>query len=204
MKQNDNVIQFPKEQALRVRLRERGNQQKAVLALSILSVLMLSVLSNQWVTRAERSVGGGRSIASIGAPAGSQVSDIKWEHELASQLSKSKDLHAHFAVKPSLRDELVFGALEGRYGVQLAQGHVASIQFVDEQNGQEPLLVKDRADFLNRYRSVFALEFSQAGFVSASNGVETWNLVAGDKTIVGQAKFTLDNQGRMTAFSITR
>ena len=44
MKQ-DNVIQFPKEQAVRVRLRERGMQQKAVLALSILSVLMLSVRS---------------------------------------------------------------------------------------------------------------------------------------------------------------
>lgn len=203
MKTN-NVIQFPKDQAVRVRLRERGSQQKAVLALSILSVLMLSVLSNQWVTRAETPVSGGRTIASIGSPGGSQASDIKWEHELASQLSKSKDLQAHLAVKPSLRDELVFGALEGRYGVHLQQGRVEALQFVNEQNGQQPLLVKDRAEFLSKYRPVFALEFSQAGFVSSANGEEVWNLVAGDKTIVGQAKFTLDADGRMTALTIAR
>lgn len=200
MKQ-DNVIQFPKEQAVRVRLRERGTQQKAVLALSILSVLMLSVLTNQWLTRAESGAGNSRTIASLGSS--SMVSDVKWEHELARQLSQSKGLAAHFAVKPSLRDQMVFGELEGRYGVHVKDGRVESVEFTGQQ-GSSPLSIGDRTQFLTKYRSVFALDYSQVGLSSSQNGEEVYNLMGSDRTIVGRAKLMLDAEGRLTGLTLAR
>jgi hypothetical protein len=202
MKKN-NVLQFPKEQVVRVKLRERAAHQKAVLALSILSVLMLSVLTNQWLTRPEganASLMGNRGIASI-RPL-SAASDIKWEHNLAQELSKSSGMPAHLAVKPSLRDELIFGSLEGRYGMKVSNGLVESLEFIN--NGDEALVLKDRAAFLKTYRNVFAIEYADAGLVGVKDGFEVWNLVGSDRTIVGQAHFKLDDKERMTSLSIAR
>lgn len=196
----DNVIQFPKDQAVRVRLRDRGTQQKAVLALSILSVLMLSVLTNQWLARSEVNAGAGRNIASFGASG--LVSDVKWEHELARQLSQSKGMAAHFAVKPSLRDELVFGQLEGRYGVRMKDGRIEAVEFAG-RDGSMPLAL-NRGELLSKYRSIFAFEFDRAGLSSFQNGEEVWNLMSSDQTIVGKAKFTLDAEGRLTGLSLVR
>lgn len=199
---NDNVIQFPKEQAIRVRLRERNTRQKSVLALSILSVLMLSVLSNQWLTRTNDQVHS-RGIASVG-PAAS-VSDVKWEHELASQLSNGKGVTGNMAERPSLRDELVFGDLEGRYGVRIKDGRVESLEYTAaNREGETALELKDRSAFLMKYRSVLAVNFAQAGLASKADGQEVWNLLGSDKTIVGTAKFSMDASGRVTAITLAQ
>lgn len=198
---NDNVIPFPKEQAVRVRVRERHTHQKAVLALSILSVLMLSVLSNQWLTRPTSSTNS-RSIASVGSV--SSVADVKWEHELARELSRSKGVGAHLAEKPSLRDELVFGELEGRYGVRMKDGRVESIEYSTARDGETPLVLKDRAAFLMKYRSLLSVDYDQAGLVGSADGQETWNLLGDGRTIVGQAKFQLDAEGRVLSVTLSQ
>lgn len=201
MKTN-NVLQFPKEKIARQRRRDRVGQQKAVLALSILSVLILTVLSNQWITRPETSQGNGRTIASIG-PMDGGGANVRWEHELANQLSKSQGLAAHLGVKPSLRDELVFGALEGRYGVRMKEGRVETIEFA-ARDGEQPLVLKDRGAFLTKFGSVFAVSYVDAGLAEKSDSEEVWNLMSEDRTIVGRAVFRLDQQGRVSALSLNR
>lgn len=194
---SDNVIQFPKEQAVRVRLQERNTQRRSVLALSILSVLMLSVISNQWLTKSSEQTRS-RGIASIGEVA---VSNVKWEHELANTLSNAKGLSGTLAERVSLRDELVFGELEGRYGVRIKDGRVESLEYTARE-GETALNLKNRAAFLMKYRSVLSVSFDQAGLASSAPGVETWNLMTSDKTIVGTAKFTLDNSGNVTSINL--
>lgn len=199
----DNVIQFPKEQTRRISLRQKHMQSRAWLALSILSVLILTVFMNQWMIRPEIVVvpQGGRGLASIDSARVAQ--DIKWEHELAQALSSAQGKPARFAVKPTLRDELIFGYLEGKYGMKIAEGRIESLEFIDAQAGDQPLVVRDRALFLNRYKDVFALDFAQISAAGSESGVETYNLVAEDKTIVGKAQFQLDDDGRLMSLKFT-
>lgn len=197
---NDNVIQFPKEQVVRVRLQERNSQRRSVLALSILSVLMLSVISNQWLMRSSEQAHS-RGIASVGGA--TAVSDVKWEHELANSLSTAKGVSGNLAERPSLRDELVFGELEGRYGVRVKDGRVEALEYTSRE-GETALELKDRAAFLMKYRPVLSVNFSQAGLASSAQGVETWNLMGSDKTIVGTAKFSMDSSGRVTSIVLNQ
>lgn len=196
---NDNVIQFPKEQAVRVRLQERNTQRRSVLALSILSVLMLSVISNQWLTKSSEQAHS-RGIASVGEVT---ISNVKWEHELANTLSSAKGVSGNMAERPSLRDELVFGELEGRYGVRIKDGRVESLEYTARE-GESALGLKDRSAFLMKYRSVLAVNFDQAGLASSAPGTETWNLMNSDKTIVGTAKFSLDQSGNVTSINLNQ
>lgn len=202
MKQQGQVIPFPKDQTVRVRLHDRKQNQKALLGLSIVSILMMSVFLNQWVTKPDSGFQrGGRSIASL-HPNTNTVAEIKWEHEVARQLASSHELRANLAEKPSLRDELVFGTLEGRYGMKIKDGRVESLEFVGSTSGDEPLIVKDRAAFLRKYSSVFATDFQDVGLASAHDSTETWNLVDSSRTIVGQARLELDSRGRLKALNL--
>lgn len=201
MKKENNVIQFPKEPSNRIHLRERQSNQKAMLALSILSVLMMSVFLNQWLTRPQDAMTQGRGIASF-SPMNSMV-DIKWEHEMARQLGQSGDLTtSKLAERPSLQDELIFGSLEGRYGMKVSDGRIQSIDYIGTD---KPLIIPDRGFFLRRYRNAFATAFADVGpAVSTEQGQEVWNLLGDDQTIVGHALFRLDGEGRLTSLTISR
>lgn len=198
MKKKDNVIPFPKEQTTRARLRERASHQKAVMALSILSILMVSVLSNQWLTKPQQE-SAGRGIASFSSL--SPQSDLKWEHRMARELSEAKGLEAHLAERPSLREELVFGALGGRYALRTRDEKIVSIEYIQNGRWTGPIAVKDRAALLSQYRDVFAVSFNEVGRVSQSDNAEVWSLIAADKTIVGSAKVQMDAEGRLVSLT---
>ncbi|MBX2987076.1 MAG: hypothetical protein KF802_04180 [Bdellovibrionaceae bacterium] len=206
MNKKSNVLQFPKEQSTRVRVHERARgRHRAVLAMSILSILMMSVLSNQWLTRPETSGhSGGRGIASFSPT--DVKSEINWEHRLARELASGQGLDAHLGVKPSLRDELIYGALEGRYGVKVAAGEkIESLEFINSGTETSPLVVKDRAGFLLRFSGAFAVSFTEVGLAERQDAAgETWNLVGADRTIVGQALFHLDDRGRLSSLVIKK
>lgn len=194
------VLEFPKENSVRVRAQAKVRNQKAILALSILSVVMLSVLTNQYITRPHDAKGQSRGIASVAAPM--NLSDVRWEHELARELAVTKDSReAHLAEKPSLKDELIFGALEGRYGARVLNGRIAQLEFANVA-GEEALKVDDRAAFLTKYREAFLLNFERVGLASTSSEHEVWNLLNSERTIVGQARFSFDGQGRVLSMTL--
>lgn len=201
MKSN-NVLQFPKEKALRISLRDRTMQQRGVLVLSIFSILAVTVMSNQWLTRVQESSGGGRGLASVPGAMGS-ASNVKWEHELARELSRDQSRKVHLAVRPTLKDELIYGSLEGRYGMTLANGRIEGLEFLNTQGGSDsPVTIQDRAAFLSRYRDAFSVEYASVALSTSASGEEVWNLVRDDKTIVGKAHFKLDESGRMVSFIV--
>jgi hypothetical protein len=194
-----HVIEMPKKHTFRKRLRDRAHDQRSALILSIAAVLILTVFVNQWF--ANQSNGGQsnseRGIASF-SPSINGPQNIKWEHELALQLAVEKGLsEAALAEKPTLRDELVFGALQGRYGVKLKAGLIEALEFLEAHNGEEPLEIPETARFLNKYSSVWSRPFSEARLRGIQEGHETYQLLDRKMTFVGEVVVMKDAKGRM-------
>ena len=204
--ENAKVIEFPKAQSLRKRLQDKAQEQKAVLVLSIASVLLMTVFVNQWlVDSSESGIGarGNRQIASFEPAVFAR--DVKWEHEIAKKLSSEKSsLMASLAEKPTLRDDLIFGYLEGKYGMKLAQGRIETLEFIDAQAGENPMKIVNKADFLKKYADAFGRGYVEVSSASASDSEQVFNLIDSSKTIVGQAHFAVDSEGRVQALRFTQ
>lgn len=202
---NAQVIEFPKAQSVRKRLQDKAQEQKAVLILSIASVLIMTVFLNQWLVQGPDALttNGNRNVASFEPAAFAK--DVKWEHDLAKRLASDKStLSASLAETPTLRDELIFGYLEGKYGMKLAQGRIQSLEFIDAQAGEHPMTITDKADFLMKYSEAFGMKYNAVSMAQNSeSGEEIYTLVGSGKEIVGKAHFVHDEQGRVQAINFT-
>lgn len=198
---NANVIEFPKAQSVRKRLQDKAQEQKAVLVLSIASVLIMTVFLNQWLVRSpDQGVAttGNREVASF-APS-SFAKDVKWEHDLAKRMAREKStVAASLAEAPTLRDELVFGFLEGKYGMKTVEGRIESLEFIDAQAGEQPMQIQDKAEFLKKYSEAFGVQFAEVSLAQNSAGEQVYSLIDSSKEIVGKAQFVTDDQGRVQA-----
>lgn len=204
--ESSKVIEFPKEHSVKKRLQDKAQEQKAVLVLSIASVLLMTVFLNQWLVNGpDRSLSGSgnRQVASF--EPGVFAKDIKWEHDLAKKISNDKaNLFANLAEKPTLRDELIFAYLEGKYGMKLNQGRIEKLEFIDAQAGEQPMAIDDKPAFLRQYAEAFGLNYSEASLTATTDSNQVFNLIDSDKTIVGTATFELDHQGRVQAIKINQ
>lgn len=193
--EQSKVLEFPKENSMKVRLQNKNQERKAVAALSIASVLIVSVFLNQWMSTSSEvlTTDGNRNIASY-APAVA-IKDVQWEQALAKNLV-SKEVSAQLAEAPTLRDDLIFGRLEGKYGIKMSKGKIQTLEFIDAQAGDQPLAIVNKVDFLKKYAGAFGHAYSEVG---ASEDEQTFHLIGPRKEIIGQAKFKVDDQGRVEA-----
>ncbi len=171
-----------------------------VLGLSIVSVLMAAIFLNEWIVKSQYSVGSitesSRGIASFEDH--DSVDGVKWEHELAQKLAQEKQTaKSLLAVKPTLKDELVFGLLEGKYKTNMVNAKIESFDFSDTQAGDQPLEIKERAEFLKIFRSVFSLGYAKVQLEKRENSQEIYKLLSASNKDLGQARFELDEQGRV-------
>lgn len=204
---NAKVIEFPKERSLRKRVQDKVQEQKAMLVLSIASVALMTVFVNQWlVDNSDSAIGarGNRQIASF--EPGVFARDVKWEHEIAKKLSAEKtSLVAALAEKPTLRDDLIFGYLEGKYGMKIAQGKIESLEFIDAQAGEKAMAIANKASFLKKYADAFGLNFVEVSQVQSQDSSEqVFSLIDDSKTIIGQAHFGIDSEGRVHSLKFTQ
>lgn len=199
------VIEFPKDKSVRKRLQDRVQEQKTVLVLSIASVLLMTVFVNQWlIDNADHNLmagvyKGNRQIASV--EAANFARDVKWEHDLAKRIGNEENISVSMAERPTIRDELVFGFLQGHYGMKMDHGNISSLEFIDAQAGEIPLSIKDKAQFLKKYSSAFGGTYTEVSLNSNQNSKteQSYSLINSSKIIVGQAKFVLDGEGRVQA-----
>ncbi|MGZ3774243.1 MAG: hypothetical protein ACXVCY_04010 [Pseudobdellovibrionaceae bacterium] len=202
---NATVIEFPKAQSIRKRLQDKAQEQKAVIVISIASVLLGSVLLNQWLAQglSSSSAGGHRNIASVNS---NLVKDVKWEHDLANKFAADTEeiTAAHIAETPTMRDELLFGFLEGKYGMKVSQGRIKSLEFIDAQAGEQPMLISDKAQFLTKYSVAFGLNFSEVSLAKNASGEQTYSLIDDSKAKVGEAHFITDDKGRVQTISFSK
>ncbi|WP_347356452.1 hypothetical protein [Bdellovibrio sp.] len=200
---NANVIEFPKAQSVRKRLQDKAQEQKAVLVLSIASVLIMTVFLNQWLVRGPDqgvAAAGNRGVASF--EPSTFAKDVKWEHDLAKRMAREKfTAAASLAEAPTLRDELVFGFLEGKYGMKTVEGRIESLEFIDAQAGEHPMQIADKAEFLKKYSDAFGVQFAEVSLAQNSSGEQVYSLIDSSKEIVGKAQFVTDDQGRVQAIN---
>lgn len=190
---------------MKKRLQDKVQEQKSVLVMSIASVLLMSIFLNQWLAAGPDnglSGSGSRQVASF--EPGVYAKDIKWEHELAKKFSDDKQsLFASLGEKPTVRDDLIFAFLEGKYGMKLNQGRIEKLEFIDAQAGEHPMVIKDKGAFLRDYAEAFGVNYADASLSENTEQSQVYSLIASDKTIVGTATFALDDQGRVQAIKIT-
>ncbi|MCX7978390.1 MAG: hypothetical protein N2578_05245 [Bdellovibrionaceae bacterium] len=195
--EKNNVIELPTNRRV---LRKQYNQ-KAVLVLSIFSVLMLSSIVNRYffspsTLRPSLS----REVASVDMSSHQNEVEFLWERQVAEEIA-TRDIAGKIAEPPTPRDELVFGVLKGRYGVELENGKVRALKVIDPAKTVE---IPDPRKMIKNYRELFSVEFADA---SAPIKVEKGymiRLLAKDKTIVGNAVVDLDPQGAVQSLSFEK
>ncbi|MGZ3791388.1 MAG: hypothetical protein ACXVCP_03500 [Bdellovibrio sp.] len=199
------VLEFPKEKSLRKRLQLKAQEQKAVLLLSIASVFIMTVFFNQWLVQGSSSAiadAGNRGVASFN---GSSLKDVKWEHDLAKKFAKNQThVSASIAETPTLRDELVFGFLEGKYGMKLSQGRIKTLVFIDAQAGEQPMAISNKEEFLTKYSEAFGLPFHEARLAKNSDSELVYNLTDSSNAVIGEAHFFTDDKGRVQTISFSQ
>lgn len=207
-KQAENkVLEFPQAKSLRKRLIDRSQDQKAVLGLSIVSVLVMTVFLNEWIVKSQQSVNsiveGNRGIASFEDR--DSVESIQWEHEIAKKFAEEKEsAKSLMAVKPTLKDELVFGFLEGKYKTHLVNAKIEGFDFTNNQAGDQPLVIKEKAEFLKIFKSVFTVGYAKVQLEGREGSKETYKLLSTSSKDLGRAEFQLDEQGRVLSLKIVQ
>lgn len=201
------MIQFPKEKSIRKLWQDKSQNQKSAMALSLVSVLMVTVFVNEWIASSRQQqamvAGEGRGLASVSQE--NTLADIKWEHDMARQLASAELARpAVIAQKVSLRDELVFGRLQGKYGVKTQGGLIVEAEFLAQNAGDEPLVIADKAQFLKSFGTLFAPKVAKVSLKKTSSGVESYNLIDDKNNILGQAEFHVDDQGRVLNLKVTQ
>jgi hypothetical protein len=200
------VLEFPKSQSFRKRLMDRSQDQKAVLGLSIVSVLVMTVFLNEWIAKSQNQVDamiGSRRLASFQDQ--TTMEDVQWEHELAQKLAEDNDsAKSLLGAKPTLKDELVFGFLEGKYKTVVTRSKIEGFEFTSAQAGEQPLIIKEKEEFLKIFKSVFAISFAKVKLDRKEDGAVYYKLLNAANKPLGQAQFRLDSEGRVLALKVSQ
>ncbi len=206
----NKVIQLPKVQTIQKRMHDRFHEKKASVAVSLASILVLSLFLNQWLIAPGLNAPGAglRGIASVGLSAEGSKNDykknIQWEHELAEKIAIGKASAAHLSEKPSLRDEMLFSTLAGRYGVQFEEGRIVSLNFNSSKSNGQAVAILDREKFIKDYRGLWALDFADTQAESKTQSQEVYKLIGADNTEKGRATLDLDLEGHLVGLKIIK
>ena len=200
------MIQLPKVHTFQKRVSDRYHEKKASVVVSLASILVLSLFLNQWLIAPGMNSAseGQRGLASLGSSALDYKKNIQWEQELAEKIAVGKVASAHLSEKPSLRDEMLFSTLAGRYGVQFEQGRILSLTFNSSKLNGQAVQILNREKFITEYRGVWALDFADARIQTKSETQEIYQLLGADNLEKGRAQLDLDQEGHLISLKIIK
>lgn len=187
-----NIYHLPlKNEAKRRVLKEKilQNQNKLALVMSILSLIVLTVYTNQKVVyRNIEVIDGQRLLASTESNYESEDS-VKFEQSMAVRFAK-QDLRTIASAKAAPLDQLVYGDLRGLYAVRMQSGLITELEYTN--SGQSPVVIKDAAAFVKKYKEFFAPQASDVLEVKkSSEAQETPSFVLMDKEQKEMARIQL-------------
>lgn len=183
------ILEFPKEKSVRARILQKSFQQKAVIPLSLLSVLIVSLSFNEWIQYASQKINSTRGIASV--PSSDLEKQIKWEHNWAASLNKANASPGIAGETPNHLDKLLFGVLQGDVRLTRADSRISMLEMT------KPIELKNREEFLESYRDVWLVQFDHVELdtqkIAQNSKEETYKLLDKNGKTVGQAIFGLEN-----------
>ncbi len=184
------ILQFPKAKSVRAQIIKKSLQQKAVIPLSLLSVLVVTLSLNEWIAVASQKLNTARGIASL--PSDDLEKQIKWERKWADALQKSNVRPGRTAENANQLDELLFGVLQGDVKMTRNGSQISSLEMT------KPVELKNREEFLESYKGVWSINFDHVELDKAGTNQETYNLVDKKGQKVGQAVFGLESLQTVT------
>ena len=208
------VLQFPKS-----RSRSNGempssteslqmSRSRILAGVSLVFVFIGTAVLNSTLESGDLSTSSsGRTLASLSKNSEQRMDHLRWQHEMAEKVSllKGREI-ASVGAKPSLRDSLQFGTLEGRYAVDFKKGKISEIHFNGDAQFEDPKLLKDRVSFIEKYRSLLPVIFTKAemkGVLATSDlGTKEIYQLESDEGKVGEVEFNMDARGRLLSVTI--
>lgn len=184
------ILQFPKSKSRRVENMRRALQQKAVIPLSILSVLVVTLSLNEWILTASQKTDQARGVAS--APTEDLEKQIQWEHNWAQALQKSSVRPGQVAEPPNKLDDLLFGVLQGEVKMTRQGSQISSLDM------NKPVELKNRDEFLESYKSAWSIQFERVELERSEQDKEIYRLLDKQGKPVGSAIFGLANLQKVT------
>lgn len=181
------ILQFPKSKSTRAQVIQRSLNQKAVIPLSLLSVLVVTLSLNEWIQVASNKINNTRGVASL--PAETIEKQIKWEHRWAESLQKANARPGLTAEEPRPSDQLLFGLLQGDVKLKRQNGHISELEMIN------PVELKNREEFLESFREVWSVKFAKVEFSREKSDAnqETYTLLDSKGQAVGSAVFGLES-----------
>lgn len=171
---------------MRARILQKSFQQKAVIPLSLLSVLVVSLSLNEWLQVASQKINSSRGLASL--PSQELEKQIKWEHKWADSLKGSNTRPGYTGEEPNQMDKLLFGVLQGDVKMTRAGSQISALEMI------RPVELKNREEFLESYKAVWSVAFDRVELAAKANSKEeTYKLIDKSGKTVGQAIFGLDD-----------
>lgn len=194
---NNNIIEFPMKRMIRQKSMLRAQEKKAVLGLSVLGLFVFTVAANQWIADFNKFGSAGRTVASI------QIENkqtILKEHLLAKEIAAKNNLVGYKSQEPSLKDEMIFSSLEGKYRVKSENNRVLAIQ--SEDNSESRVDIEDGELFIKKYISLFNEKAVHFKLSNKNDGFEVYELLDQKGLVVDRLQLDKDSAGKLTQLKV--
>ena len=194
---NDNVLEFPTKRMIRQKTMLRTQEKKAVLGLSVLGLFVFTVAANQWIADFNKFGAANRNVASIQLD--NKQAIIK-EHLLAKEIASKENLVGYKSQEPSLKDEMIFSSLEGKYRVKSDKQRVLAVQAEDDSDAR--IAMDDGELFIKKYISLFNDKAVHFKLMNKSADYEVYELLDQKGLVVDRLQLDKDAAGKLTQLKV--
>ncbi|MBL7555620.1 MAG: hypothetical protein JNM24_07340 [Bdellovibrionaceae bacterium] len=193
----DNVLEFPAKRMIRQKSMLRTQEKKAVLGLSVLGLFVFTVAANQWIADFNKFGAGSRNVASIQLD--NKQAIIK-EHMLAREIASKENVVGFKSQEPSLKDEMIFSSLEGKYRVKSDAQRVLAVQSEDDSEARVD--ISDGESFVKKYISLFNDKAVHFKLTNRSDASEVYELLDQKGVVIDRLQLDKDAAGKLTQLKV--
>ncbi|OYZ23237.1 MAG: hypothetical protein B7Y39_05445 [Bdellovibrio sp. 28-41-41] len=192
-----NILEFPSNRMIRQKSMQRTQEKKAVLGLSVLGLFVFTVAANQWISDFNKFGAGSRNVASIQMD---NKQAILKEHLLAKEIATQENIVGFKSQEPSLKDEMIFSSLEGKYRVKSDQQRVLAVQ--SEDDSESRIEIADGELFVKKYISLFNDKAVHFKLSNRSDVSEVYELLDQKGMVIDRLQLDKDSAGKLTQLKV--
>lgn len=195
--ENNNILEFPSKRMIRQKTMLRMQEKKAVLGLSLLGLFIFTVAANQWITDFNKFGAGSRNVASIQLD---NKQAILKEHLLAKEIATNENIVGYKSLEPSLKDEMIFSSLEGRYRVKSDDQRVLAVH--SEEDSDARIAIADGELFIKKYISLFNDKAVHFKLTNRTDVSEVYELLDQKGLVIDRLQLDKDSAGKLTQLKV--